>query len=223
MPEKIICEPPPLADRSSVRWPLRRRRDVLVVGVGLLATWPFGGTSAQAAGEATSPAMSNPEYGPAARRDALCSTSNAMGTGLRGEYFSRELVSGDLLLTRTDLTVDFDSDFEWRTTHINRRPESVRWTGWIKPPFSGRYKFHVEQPSSRLVVAQQTMLGDGASTSGASIELAAGRFYPLKLELNRISAIKGKFRLEWTSPHGARYLIPRALMFLPSEQVALKR
>ena len=97
---------------------------------------------------------------------------------MRGEYFARENALGKLLLTRTDLVVDFDSSFEWPASNVGQKPESVRWTGWIKPPFTGRYKFHIEQPVAKLVVAQQTMLRTSLSTSttGESIDLAAGRF-----------------------------------------------
>lgn len=73
-----------------------------------------------------------------------CSTSNATGTGLRGDYFARDLAHGELLLTRTDATVDFDNGFEWPASQAGRRQESARWTGWVKSSIAGRYKFHVE-------------------------------------------------------------------------------
>ena len=218
----IICESPRVAECSAERSGLPRR-DLLVGGVALLAVWPTRGHSEQRAAASAIPSMPNPEFGPAARRGALCSTSNATGTGLRGEYFARAMPGIELLLTRTDLTVDFDSDFEWPLTHKNRRPQSVRWTGWIKPLFTGPYKFHVDHPGASLVVAQQAMLSSGTASAVTSIQLAAGRFYPITLQFSGIAAMSGRFRLEWTSPHGARYLVPRALMFLPSESVAPKR
>ena len=128
---------------------------------------------------------------------------------------------GTLLLSRVDSIVDFDAGFEWPTTQADQRPESVRWTGWIKPSLNGRYRFHASHAGADLVVARQQMVGKDASAS-ASIELAAGRFYPIALEIDHLGVMKERLRLEWTAPHGARYVIPRALLFLPSERVAPK-
>lgn len=198
------------------------RRDLLAAGASLLVTWPLGGLAAGTKATLTQLPMADPEFRLAARRGELCSTANATGIGLRGEYFSLAFGRGKLLLTRTDSAIDFDRGFEWPSGQTSQRPESVRWTGWVKPSLAGRYRFHVDQPYVRLVVARQTMLGEDARDAEFVIELASGRFYPVTLQIDHISSMKGRLSLEWTAPHGARYLIPRALLFLPSERVASK-
>ena len=198
------------------------RRNVLVAWASLAATWPLGCVGAESGtGARAATALSDPELERAAQRAELCSPTNATGTGLRGEYFAREFAQGKVLLVRTDATVDFDNGFEWPAPQVGERPRSARWTGWIRPSLAGSYRFHANQDAASLVVARQPMLGEGTSAT-ASIELAAGRYYPITLQIDHIAAMKGRLRLEWTAPHGARYLIPRALMFLPTERVAAK-
>jgi hypothetical protein len=49
--------------------------------------------------------------------------------------------------------------------------------------------------------------------------MAAGRFYPIQIELARSAAVEQALRLEWTAPHGARYVVPKALLFAPTDSV----
>ena len=193
------------------------RRDALLRAAGaalLLALMRRDGW----AGAASSPgsALATVELKRAAERAELCSAANATGTGLRGEYFAREAGKGEPLLVRLDPTVDFDASLEWPETQANKRPASARWTGWIKPPISGEYRFHLDQPYARLLVSRQLVAGEGAAAD-AAIALAAGRYYPIALDARRLRDMSGRLRLEWTAPHGARYLVPRALLFLPSD------
>ena len=199
------------------------RRKLLGVGASLAAALLWIRRDGVAATESV-PAgpLAEREFERAARRAELCSTSNAVGTGLRGEYFAGELGRGDPLLVRTDATIDFDRSLEWPVQGGLRQPASARWTGWVKPPISGRYRFHADQPAARLVVARQVMVGEGAGAD-ASIELASGRFYPVTLEMKRLGGMQDRLRLEWTAPHGARYLVPRALLFMPTETVPVAK
>jgi hypothetical protein len=51
----------------------------------------------------------------------------------------------------------------------------------------------------------------------AAIDMASGRYYPILLEARRLDALNGRLKLEWTTPYGARYVVPRGLLFVPSE------
>jgi hypothetical protein len=53
--------------------------------------------------------------------------------------------------------------------------------------------------------ARQPLAGPDAAPD---VELSAGRFYPILVEVDRIAAADARIRLEWTAPHGARF--PRA-------------
>ncbi|WP_280152731.1 PA14 domain-containing protein [Piscinibacter sp. XHJ-5] len=158
----------------------------------------------------------------AARKVELCSSANAAGVGLRGEYFPEEGCRGVPLLVRLDSSIDFDASLDWPPDRAGERPLSVRWSGWIKPALAGRYRFHAGADHARVLVARQPMAGAGADAQ-AQIELAAGRYYPITVELDRIAGANNRIRLEWTAPHGARFAVPRALLYLPTDAVPARR
>ncbi len=189
------------------------RRGVLLCAAGLAAAALLTACDRMTVAAAQSPGtMAAAEARRAAERGSLCSSANASGIGLRGEYFARHVGEGAAILVRTDGVVDFDRSFDWPADRATHRPGAARWTGWVKPPITGRYRFHAELPGSRVTVARQT--GGGETPA---VELSAGRFYPIVIEAEGLDALSGRFRLEWTVPHGARYLVPRALLFLPSD------
>jgi hypothetical protein len=153
------------------------------------------------------------------QRDMLCTSANARGVGLRGEYFARSGFLGGTLLARTDSTIDFDSSLGWPSDHATEMPKSARWTGWVRAPITGRYKFHVE-PHDALVTISRVRVAGNTSSADASLELIAGRFYPISVEVDRIDPLNSSIRLEWTAPHGARFIIPRSLLNPPTDTVS---
>ena len=145
----------------------------------------------------------------------LCSARNAVGVGLRGQYFAQPGWQGTPVLSRTDASIDFDASLDWPSDVP--APRSVRWQGWVKAPISGLYRFHLDHANAHIVVARQEAVSADGRTP-AALELQAGRFYPITIEIERLDAHgRGSLALEWTAPHGARYVVPRALLFLPSE------
>ena len=193
------------------------RRGALLRAAAVAALLPMHRWSLAEAPGTAADGMAAAELKRAERQGELCSAANATGTGLRGEYFAQRIGQGAPLLVRVDSVVEFDRTLEWPADHAARRPVSARWNGWVKPPIGGRYRFHADQPGARLVVARQVLVGEGAPAGTPTVELAAGRFHPISLEMPRLDAIAGRLRLEWTAPHGARYLVPRALLFGPNE------
>ena len=145
-----------------------------------------------------------------------CSDRNAKGVGLQADYFADAGLQGARLLSRIDPTVEYDAQRDWPAAGPAARPRSARWEGWIKAPLSGRFRFHAE-PAATVRVSDQRMAGLGAAPD-AAIELTAGRFYPIVMTAELSDAVGA--RLEWTAPHGVRYVIPRALLFLPSPKAA---
>lgn len=151
-------------------------------------------------------------------RAQLCSSANAVGVGLRGEYFAGPDFTGPLLLSRIDTVVDFDASLDWPADRKGKTPRSVRWSGWVKAPLAGRYTLHVQPPNAAVTVANRVLTG--ATADGPPvIEMAAGRFYPITVELPRPLRAGEVARLEWTAPHGARFVIPRQSLFMPTETV----
>jgi hypothetical protein len=160
------------------------------------------------------PSGSDPEMQRAAIRAALCSENNAKGTGLLGAYFAHALDQGQPWLRSSDGAIDFEASFDWPSQMQGKHPSAARWHGWVKPVVSGLYKFHADQQEVNITVARQPMSGPGAETD-AMIELVAGRFYPITLEVKNINRIVGRLRLEWTTPYGARFVIPGVSLFMP--------
>jgi len=152
----------------------------------------------------------------------MCSSASVAGVGLLGEYYVSERWVGRPVLTRTDGAIDFDASLDWPAQEHPQRPRSVRWTGWIKPPLTGRYRFHADVPGTRILVSRQLVAGGDAQ---GGIELAAGRFYPITVELSEIAGLgsEARLRLEWTAPHGARFVVPRALLYMPTDAVSTTR
>jgi hypothetical protein len=194
------------------------RREVLWAGAGLLLS-----RSVVRASSAT-PTRSEPNrgvssaLGESAHQADLCSSANAIGVGLRGEYFSADGWRGHPNAVRTDTTVNFASPAELSKACGLQLIGSVRWTGWVRAHVSGRFRFEGGSPQVRVVVSNLDQSGPQV-TSTAGIQLSAGRYYPVRVELDRVSTAQKIVRLQWTAPYGARYVIPRELLFLPSDTV----
>lgn len=155
----------------------------------------------------------------AAERADMCSAKNAVGTGLRGEYFSAAGLQGPAKLVRIDEVIDFDQSIRTAASQDAASISSVRWNGWLKAPISGQYRFHADAPNMQILVARQVVAGLEANPD-EKIQLAAGRFYPVEIRVNRLTDAEVRIQLEWTAPHGARYVVPRALLHPPTETVA---
>ncbi|WP_345074509.1 PA14 domain-containing protein [Hymenobacter fastidiosus] len=124
------------------------------------------------------------------------------GTGLRGQYYDGRNFNR-LVLTRTDPTIDFS----WTTgppnlMGISRRfvapgpgvPAeyfSVRWTGHIFIPVTGRYTFRIlSDDGMRVWVGGKKILSawrdQVATESAAEVTLVGGRYYPLRVEYYQV-------------------------------------
>jgi hypothetical protein len=203
------------------RFPLSRRAaGLLVAGAGVvLIGFVFRG--ALGIGQAAKQPAMDPmtaELLRAAERADLCMTTNAVGVGLRGEYFAEADLRGTPVLVRVDELVDFDRTIQQPGEAGTQRVQSARWTGWIKAPISGQYRFHADAPGMRVMVSRNLVAGEGAPPD-AKVDLAAGRFYPVEMAVSQITDSDARMRLEWTAPHGARYVVPRSLLQLPTDTV----
>jgi hypothetical protein len=86
---------------------------------------------------------------------------------------------------------------------------------------TGPYTLHASAPGARITISRQRVQS-GTPMVNIPIELAAGRFYPVVVEIPNLAALgaDGVVKFEWTAPHGMRFVIPRALLYLPSDQAA---
>lgn len=154
----------------------------------------------------------------AAERADICTAANAVGVGLRGEYFPQPYLRGTPRIVRVDDVIDFDRSIKGPAGEASQAVSSVRWSGWVKAPLSGKYRFHADAPGMQIMVAHKPVAGKG-SLQEERVDLDAGRFYPIEIVVNQLTDSETRIRLEWTAPHGARYVVPKALLHLPTDTV----
>jgi len=107
--------------------------------------------------------------------------------GLRGDYY-RGHFEGAPVLTRVDPTVDFDWADRAPAPGLNGDSFSVRWTGEITAPVTGRYTLGFRAATAFRLFVDDKKVADGRSdhepvTGTGPLTLRAGRSYPIRIEL----------------------------------------
>ncbi|WP_368565251.1 glycoside hydrolase family 3 C-terminal domain-containing protein [Pseudoxanthomonas sp. UTMC 1351] len=154
-------------------------------------------------------------------------SADASQRGLKGEYFRGREFKGKPVLTRVDPEVGFRWDRGGPTDDMVARGEmsaakslggddfSVRWTGQLVPPVSGKYEIEVAANDGlRLWLDGKPLLEEWSDASrlrskSVAVDLEAGRAYDLKLEYYELEQDAG-VRLAWRMP-GAKSLFDEAL------------
>jgi beta-glucosidase len=106
--------------------------------------------------------------------------------GLYAEYFDNKFLEGTAK-NRTDKTVNFDPVNLPPDPYVTTPHKSIRWTGFIKPTFSGTYKIGVNSDDGvRLWLNDKLVIDEwknrGATTDQVEIEMKVGQQYAIKLE-----------------------------------------
>ena len=150
---------------------------------------------------------------------AACLRPRAGSTeqGLEGQYFANRNLEGTPVLTRVDPTVDFRWDRSSPTADLVARGElpaasalgdddfSIRWTGQLVPPSSGRYELTVNADDGfRLEIDGRLVLDEWTTASRlrgkpVPLDLEAGRAYNVRLEYFE-AARDAEVRLGWRAP-----------------------
>src|SRR6185503_14079625 len=65
--------------------------------------------------------------------------ASALEPGLKAEYFNNRELRGPAATVRTDARIDFNWGRYKPTPELNENNFSVRWTGQLTPPESGKY------------------------------------------------------------------------------------
>lgn len=124
--------------------------------------------------------------------------------GLTAAYYNNLTPQGSPAFTRTDSTL---SPY-WGTGSPapSVRPDSfsVRWTGTITPPRTGRYRFSLKaDDGARLFIGGTLLVDRPTSTCNirafADIDLTGGTSYPIMLEYTDLTGYAG-LRFRWSVP-----------------------
>ncbi|MET0533622.1 MAG: glycoside hydrolase family 3 C-terminal domain-containing protein [Steroidobacter sp.] len=147
--------------------------------------------------------------------------------GLKGEYFRGRDFSGSPVMTRVDARIAFRWDRGAPTDDVVARGElsneqalvgdnfSIRWTGQLLPPTSGKYELVVgANDGVRLFLDGRELVNDWElnerlRSHSVSVDLQAGRAYDIKLEYFE-DIRDAEVRLGWVRP-GAKPPFEEAL------------
>lgn len=106
--------------------------------------------------------------------------------GLLGEYFDNSNLEGKPLFTRVDDNIDFNWDMGTPDPRLKTGNFSIRWSGFILAPESGKYHFYKRETS--FLKYTITIPGNGANEPEVSfenpeeIEFQAGKKYIIEVE-----------------------------------------
>ncbi len=125
--------------------------------------------------------------------------------GLTGAYY-RGHFDGGPVLTRVDAAVDFDWADRAPEASLDDDGFSVRWTGAIAAPVTGRYTLGMRCATQCRILVGNKPVAQGRSdhepvTITGSVAMRAGASYPIRLELEheKYDAIA---QLLWETPGG---------------------
>ncbi len=123
-------------------------------------------------------------------------------------------------IERVDPVIDFDFGHDGPGEGIDGKEFYVYWSGGLRTDVSGRYEFVVHSPTAfelylgdndRILINNRVQSGDQTEFR-KSIQLTAGRIYPLRLELiqrkRKTEQPPASIRLAWVPPSGTEHTIP---------------
>jgi hypothetical protein len=139
------------------------------------------------------------------------------GTGLRGDYFKSQDLSGPVVLSRVDPQIDFDWGGAAPDPSLPSTNFSVRWTGQIEAVYTELYTFTTTADDGIRLWVNGTLLVDDwvpqpPTTKTGTINLIAGQKYDIKVEY--FQAAGGDVcKLQWSSPSTPIQFVPSFWLF----------
>ncbi len=147
---------------------------------------------------------------------AQSGSAPAAGDGLVGQYYDN-MDFTNLMLTRTDATVDFNWGSGAPHSSMGVDTFSVRWTGKVQPQYSGTYTFFTSTDDGVRLWVNNVLLIDrwvnqGTTEWSGTINLTAGQKYDIRMDYfeNGGSAVA---RLSWSHASQPKQIIPQARLF----------
>jgi beta-glucosidase len=135
---------------------------------------------------------------------------------LRAEYFNNRELKGTPQVISPDKEINFDWGAMSPAAGINEDNFSVRWTGKLKAPESGKYTIGIAgNGGMRLVVDGQTVIEELQNRRTRSVNkemtFEAGKSYDLRLEYFENANQYAAAKLMWAPPSGDKRLQDEAI------------
>jgi len=137
--------------------------------------------------------------------------SASLGTGLKGEYFDNREMKGEPILVRPDQDINFDWGAFSPAPQLTPQNFSVRWTGKLTAPDSGKYVLGAAgNGGMRIYVDSKVLVEELANRRTKvvtkEIDLEAGRSYDIRFDYYVGTNTFAAARLVWSAPNGERTL-----------------
>ena len=129
---------------------------------------------------------------------AFCRDAACIEPGLSAEAFETPELTGSLT-TRTDANVMI----RWGWPDREQRNASTRWSGYIKAPEAGEYRFRYTGDAGYRVYIDDALVADmwdGAwPTSDSPVMLSDDKVHKIRIEAQQIG-VRATHRLQWSRP-----------------------
>ncbi|HEY4414910.1 MAG TPA: glycoside hydrolase family 3 C-terminal domain-containing protein [Verrucomicrobiae bacterium] len=128
---------------------------------------------------------------------------------LKGEYFTNRKLEGKPALVRADPDIQFDWSDGPPAPGFSQSEFSVRWTGTLTPPASGRYQLILTADDGCRLFLDDKILIDhwvdsAANPLTAEVDLVAGQSHKLRVEYFQHGG-EAVARLDWARVNEAPY------------------
>lgn len=126
-----------------------------------------------------------------------------IGNGLRGDYYDG-IAFAHLTGSRTDGLIKFSWHGTAPMSGVASERFTVRWTGWLVPPVTGRYVLHLDvDDGAELWLDERELLGawrgQSLNSYQVAVQLEAGHAYPLRLDYLQYGQL-AHINLRWELP-----------------------
>ncbi len=142
------------------------------------------------------------------------------GTGLRGQYFASNNLSGNVGLQRTEAV-----NFNWGTAApgagVPADNFSVRWTGTVEASSTGSFTFQTNSDDGVRVYVNGTLVinnwtaHSATLNTSAAIAMTANQRYSIVVEYQELTG-SAVMQLRWKTPGTTSYVaVPATRLYLP--------
>jgi hypothetical protein len=141
--------------------------------------------------------------------------SSSLAPGLREEIFNNGFLQGKPVIVngaRKEVHFYFDSDDKKPL----KPPYSIRWTGYIKIPVDGVYRFSLDSDDgSKLIIDKQALIdnsgGHPLTRKSRGANLSKG-FHALELTYSELGGT-AELEFYWKPPQSIELLVPSTALF----------